>query len=111
MTSLRERRHWHVGECNGMASVISVAVGLLMFCAVPHSALGDSGRDCSVLAGVSREQIEIVLLRNSATRLQSMSRVVTASRDDCNIVGRQEVLMILLPAMMRCFIRDISCER
>ena len=63
MTSLRERRHWHVGECNGVASVISAAVGLLLFCAVPHSALGDRGRDCSVLAGVSREKIEIIWLR------------------------------------------------
>ena len=34
--------------------------------------------------------------------LQSMTRAVTASRDDCNIVGKKEVRMTRLPGMIRC---------
>ena len=44
------------------------------------------------------------------TVLQSRTRVITASWDECNIVGKQGVLMTLLPAMIRCVPR-YSCER
>ena len=39
---------------------------------------------------------------------QSMTRVVTVSRDDCNIAGRQGVLTMLLPTLIRCFSKCFS---